>query len=267
MQTYQITSTLGNCTAGGYNSLDNAIKAAIQALRMAGHTSMRLDFDSATDQATLSSASGEVLFTAHPRRSVVRSATSEQRPHTVHEEVVKPFRFNGRPSATGWARCEKLCELDLSATLQILPDSATEFLVYMDRTGQPLTAVPLPSVETECRARLSHAAVGEAVSMTDVGCEMALGFLLTDPPAEAVAIFVVARSGLPSRPLKPYGKRTLDSATYKPFKPTSKAPSQSFDRDRDARRAAAERAYNLQNSSDVYVDPTPERSARQSRKK
>jgi len=203
-----ITFSVTQSKIGPVANIYAGLKTGLQGLQTSGTTKMVLQFSPDGSSVQVFSDTGTELLHVGAK------------PHEEREKATpaeKPFKFSGRPSSTGWLRCEKLCELNLTA-MQTLVNEDGHYLVYMDRHGQPLRAIHLPDVEKESRARASKAGAGTAISINDTACDMALGFLLEDKPDNAVALFVVARS---AKRFVPLGKRLVESAVFQAYRPTT----------------------------------------------
>ncbi len=205
-------------------SQDAALTVATNFLRLRGHTFLGLDF---TDPDTVLIRDRDAGPLCSIALAAPRPAGRPPTKHLVTEKPVKPFYINGRPSATGWYRCRTLVELNLDAATAMLGQVQTPWathLVYMDRDGNPLLAVPVPGVPEEAK-RLAAGRMhgrGVVIDRASVACQMALGHVVEQPPRDAVAVFVLAWDAA-HRWFTVFGKRLVVGLPHVPYTP-AKAP-------------------------------------------
>jgi len=236
MKRFTLSDSVSKTQLSQHDSVESGFMAALTRYRLAHSSEGRFVI---TDVAAeLLSPSGDPVYTIAltQRRPVGRPPLDPEArvARRLSDQLAKPFRFNGRPPASGWLSSPKLCELDLELTKDMIPVQERYYgeyhVVYMDRDGLPLAACPIKGLKAEGAKRTEKAAHRSVLDYDDIALEMAGNATLPEHPSGAVAVFVVKSvpgGTNPSRPagradyvLRPVGKRVLAGWTITRAEPT-----------------------------------------------
>lgn len=205
---------------GRFPSPEAAFAAAQRRLPINGVTKYVVDLKR-NGLADLLTMDGTLLYSIGPYTA------PSKRQSTIDAKVAKlpPFKFTGRPSASGWLRCETKCELDCDQALAMIEPAKMSdlyYAVYADRFGTPLHYVALPSVMKVAHAR--SAAIPSQrrvpVHIHEVAGDITLSLFPARLPADVVAVYIAKtyhEQGRNVLQLRVLGKRLTEGLVKVPM--------------------------------------------------